>query len=127
MKKQSTGSTLTIECSKWAEKFAANFSASDSAICFYAFKPNSQLVPGASFLGKFTNHRGERFYPQPDWQWHVAVEINGCLYDEVHPNGVLANTYLNFFEHIDLISVTVHEDIQSAIESASSWIKSRNL
>lgn len=125
--KKSKKSTLTIECSEWAEKFAANVSASDFAIRFYAFKPNFQLAPGASFLGEFTNDVGERFAPQPDWQWHVAVEINGRLHDEVHPLGVTTETYLNFFRHIDIISFTVHDDLESAIDSASSWIKPRNL
>ena len=125
MQKESENSTLKIECSEWAEKFAAKFSASGSVIRFYAFKPNLKSAPGASFLGEFTNNHGEIFSPQPDWQWHVAVEINGSLYDEVHSHGVKTEEYLNFFRHIDMISVTEHDDLHSAIDSASSWIKSR--
>lgn len=126
MQKKTVAPTLMMECSEWAKIFAERFNTCDSVVQFYAFKPNLEKIPEACYLGAFTNSDRESFTPLPYWQWHVAVEINGYLYDEVHPSGVPTKEYLNFFEHIDMISVTVHANLQSAIDSANAWTKSSN-
>ncbi|USX20951.1 hypothetical protein NHH82_01920 [Oxalobacteraceae bacterium OTU3REALA1] len=121
MHKKISPSTLSMECSDWAASFAKRSSAKGESPQFYAFKP--RRAPTACFLGDFTDKDGNFFNPSPSWQWHVAVELNGLLYDEIHPMGVPVNDYLAFFKEIDFITVTAHSDLPSAVESANGWIR----
>jgi hypothetical protein len=118
---KSRPSTLTMECSEWAESFAKRCLADGGSPKFHAFKPKH--APAACFLGEFTDRDGNFFYPQPVWQWHVAVELNDLMFDEVHPMGVPKATYLTFFREIELITVTEHPDLPSAVNSANEWIR----
>jgi hypothetical protein len=112
--------TLTMECSDWAELFGSKNNVAPEKLQFYAFKPNRLRVEGAEFLGRFTDKNFIIFDPVPSWQWHVAVEYNGNLFDEIHNSGVPILQYLNFFEHIEDISVTIHSSVKLALESANN-------
>lgn len=121
MQRNSPPSTLTMECSDWAASFADQCLSKGRSPKFYAFRP--KFAPTACYLGEFTDRNGKFFYPQPVWQWHVAVELDGLLFDEVHPTGVKMENYVAFFREIDLITVTVHADLPSAVNSANGWIR----
>lgn len=116
MQKDLSTSTLTKECSEWAETFAEPF-LEDPSLRFYAFKP--ALGTQASFLGDFTDKNGNFFSPIPAWQWHIAVHKNGKLHDEIHPNGAEVADYLNFFRWRDSIDYSSHKDFLSAVAWAN--------
>jgi len=120
MQTTSANQTLSIECSDWAENFAKEALANGQVPQFYAFKPDRKKNSGAEYLGKFTDGSGNIFQPKPMWLWHVAVEMNGLLHDEIHPNGVIIEKYLAYFPYINYISVTQHKDLESAIQEARS-------
>lgn len=104
-----------MECSDWAHKFFNKTINQNGTAIFYVFKPNYALVPGAKYLGRFTDNHGNRFLPQPPWKWHIAAEAKGIMYDEIHSKGVMLSSYLNFFEDIDYISFEKFSEITDAV------------